>query len=126
MSRRIENDTQLAKAIQGMQRLSEEIDDFEDTPDPLNYDKHEKNRNVLIVTAKLVQEYSRSKEVQADPSRAAYYDQMGWSYQELSEPAETPQAALKTNTPTETKQAPKQMPEQPKAASKVSSWLDDD
>ncbi|MEK4273171.1 hypothetical protein [Paenibacillus sp. FSL R7-0026] len=125
MSRRIENDTQLAKAIQGMQRLSEEIEDFEDTPDPLNHDKHEKNRNVLIVTSKLVQEYSRGKEVQADPSRAAYYDQMGWSYQDFTAPAETPKPAPKTNTPTETKQAPEQPTEPQKTASKVSSWLDD-
>ncbi|WP_337034719.1 hypothetical protein [Paenibacillus illinoisensis] len=125
MSRRIENDEQLSKAIQGMQRLSDEIQDFEETPDPLNYDKHEKNKNVLIVTSNLVQQYSRGKAVQADPSRAEYYNQMGWGYQDFSEPAETPQPAPASNTPTHEKQAPEQQPEPPKTASKVSSWLDD-
>ncbi|MGF6356725.1 hypothetical protein ABIE27_004649 [Paenibacillus sp. 4624] len=125
MSRRIENDEQLAKAIQGMQRLSDEIEDFEETPDPLNYEKHEKNKNVLIVTAKLVQQYSRGKVVQEEPSRADYYDQMNWTYQDFSALAEPPQAESDTSAAPRKEEAPKLTTEPPKTASKVSSWLDD-
>lgn len=121
MSKLIQNDDQLKKAIEGLQRLTLKIEE----PDPLDDAGLEKDIAILNRTADLVQKYSRGKEVQADPSRAAYYDQMGWSYQDFSAPAETLQTAPKTNTPTETEQAPEQPTEPPKTASKVSSWLDD-
>ncbi|UPK45931.1 hypothetical protein [Paenibacillus pabuli] len=121
MSKLIQNDDQLKKAIEGMERLTLKIEE----PDPLDDAGLEKDIAILNRTADLVQKYSRGKVVQADPSRAAYYDQMGWSYQDFSAPVEAPQTAPKTNTTTETKQVPKQPTELPKTASKVSSWLDD-
>lgn len=121
MSKRLlRNDNEFKRAIEKMVEFDRII------RDPLKSEEVKKESTWrLNATAELVQVYSRGKEVQENPSRAAYYDQMGWSYQDFTTPAETVQTAPKTNTPTETKQAPEQPIEPPKTASKVSSWLDD-
>lgn len=121
MSRLIQNDDQLKRAIEGMERLTVKIEN----PDPLDDDGLKKNIAILNKTADLVQQYSRGKVVQDDPSRAAYYDHMGWAYQDFSAPAEAPRVDLDTSKASKAEEAPKQPIEPPKTASKVSSWLDD-
>lgn len=121
MSKLIQNDDQLKKAIEGMERLTIQIDN----PDPLDDYGLERDIAILNRTAELVQRYSRGKEVQANPSRAAYYNEMDWAYQDFSEPADTPQTVPETNTPPKVKETPKQPVEPQKTTSKVSSWLDD-
>ncbi|WP_433581551.1 hypothetical protein [Paenibacillus amylolyticus] len=122
MSRIIKDDAEFKRAIQGMEKLTEELEDI----DPLEDEEViQKKKWMLTRTAELVQEYSRGKYAAEYPDLKAKYDSLGWSYQDFSPPAETPQTAAETNTPTEAKQAPKQPIEPQKTASKVSSWLDD-
>ncbi|MEN1985221.1 hypothetical protein [Paenibacillus hubeiensis] len=120
MSRRIENDEQLVKAIQGMQRLTEEIEN----PDPLG-DGVEKQKLILERTAELVQIYSRGREVQTNPTRAAYYDQMGWAYQDFSAPVSEVRVQHKPNTKPQPETVPAKRTEPQRQQTKVSSWLDD-
>jgi len=126
MSRIIKDDAEFKRAIQGMEKLTEELEDI----DPLEDEEViQKKKWMLTRTAELVQEYSRGKYAAEYPELRQKYDSLGWSYQDFSSPKEQPDTEPKPTPKAEVepeyKKAPEQKPEPPKTSSKVSSWLDD-
>lgn len=120
--RLIKNDAEYERARVALLDMASRLDDPLKDMEP---DERIKTHKIYDRTADLMKYYSRGRDVERNPSLKQQYEAAGWSYQDFSAPADTPQTAPKTNTPTETKQAPEQPIETPKTASKVSSWLDD-
>ncbi|MER2061466.1 MAG: hypothetical protein ABS894_00895 [Aerococcus urinaeequi] len=80
MSRVLKDDAELGRAIEAMQKFCSEIDEL--VANPLSEPEEVKTLTWrLNATAELVQKYSRGRIVQSDPSRASYYEVMGWDYQ---------------------------------------------
>lgn len=120
--RLIKNDEEYERARVALLDMASRLDDPLKDMTP---DERQKTNRIYDRTADLMKYYSRGRDVERDPNLKHQYNAVGWAFQDFSAPVETPKPEPRTNTPTETKQTPKQQAEPPKTASKVSSWLDD-